>query len=124
MSAMVHKDVFNSKARALIFHEKSDEIKIDWLAFSLPITALRHCRNAGSVKLSNEVVTGYKKSFFDGEIIPITKKVKSLGIYPQPPSIKSCNAVGIEELEAYNAKVSLQMISFYEDTLKRRIKNL
>jgi len=118
MSAMVHKDVFNSKARALIFHEKSDEIKIDWLAFSLPITALRHCRNAGSVKLSNEVVTGYKKSFFDGEIIPITKKVKSLGIYPQPPSIKSCNAVGIEELEAYNAKVSLQMISFYEDTLK------
>jgi DNA relaxase NicK len=112
------KDLYTPLADSLIAHQKSDAIKIDWLAFTLPISQLRHCRKAGAAKLSVEIVTGFKKSFFTQKMIPLTKTVKSQGIYPKPPAVKSFQAVGIEEYEAYKAYVAAQLVDFYERTLK------
>jgi len=112
------KDVYTQTAEALIAHEKSDAIKIDHLAFAFPISALRHCRKAGAANLQMELVTGYKKSFFDNKDVPQITRIKRHGIYPKPPVIKSSQAFGIDEYEAHKEKVSELMTDFYERTLK------
>lgn len=112
------KDSYSKTAESLISADKSDSIKIDWLAFAFPISALRHCRKAGSVNLSMDLVTGYKESFFTGEKIAQVKRVKRRGIYPEPPAIKSSQSLGIEEYEKHKNETAALMMDFYEKTLK------
>ncbi|PCI54398.1 MAG: phage replication protein [Gammaproteobacteria bacterium] len=112
-----NKDVYTKKANALISHKKSNNIKIDHLAFTLPISALRHCRKAGAANTATKIITGTKKSFFSDKEVTQTKLVKSHGIWPQPPVIKSVQTVGIDEYEAHKKHVDNQMRDFYEKTL-------
>jgi len=112
------KDVYTKTAEALMAHEKSDAIKVDHLAFSFPISALRHCRKAGAANLHSDLVMGYKKSLFTDKDVPIIKRIKRHGIYPKPPVIKSSQAFGVDEYEAYKEKVANLMTDFYERTLK------
>jgi phage replication initiation protein len=112
------KDVYSSTAEALLSHEKSEAIKIDHLAFAFPISSLRHCRKAGAANLTMDLITGYKKSFFNDKDVPLTKRIKRTGIYPQPPVIKATEALGIDEYEAHKEKTDALMRDFYERTLK------
>ncbi|MGL1956077.1 MAG: replication initiation factor domain-containing protein [Colwellia sp.] len=119
------KDVYyNKKADSLISHKKSNNIKIDYLAFTFPISALRHCRTAGSVNIATKIITGTKKSFFTDKEVSQTKLIKSHGIWLEPPVIKSVETTGIEQYEAHKEYVDNQMRDFYEKTLKIWIEHV
>ena len=113
-----NKDIYSNKADELIAHKKSNNIKIDFLAFTFPISALRHCRKAGSANTATKIITGTKKSFFSDKEVTQTKLAKSYGIWPHPPVIKSVQTVGIDDYEKHKEEVDKKMLDFYEQTLK------
>lgn len=117
------KDVYTQTAEDLLAAEKSDAIKIDWLAFAIPIPALRYCRKAGFANFSTEV-TQYKKSFFTNKNIPQVKRTKSLNIYPELPVIKSIHVSNVDEHETYVNQTADLMTGFYERTLKIWVNNI
>jgi len=81
---------------------KKDAVKVDHLAFSFPLSSLRHCHRAG----------------FAGTT------AKKQHIFPLPPKIKDIESKKIDELELHRLQVSNQLSEFYTKTLKVFIEHV
>ncbi|PHR81619.1 MAG: hypothetical protein COA59_15565 [Colwellia sp.] len=111
------KDIYSNKANELMAHKKSDNIKIDFLAFTFPISALRHCSKAGRINFPHEM-TVIKKDFFSKKDVHHTVNFKNYGIWPEVPEIKWRKVKNLEEHELMHAEFKATMLKFYEETLK------
>jgi len=113
----------NELARELVKSPSSEYIKIDHLAFSFKLSALRHCHEFAKIHGFVNTQTDTKIDFF-GNKSPVYHAIQRTSTYPEIPSISSYKSSTGNSFEKYKNNVVNVLNGFYEETLQMWVRDV